>query len=73
MVILNNINKFKELKLITFKIATEYGHYDVVVMLLKAGANPNIKDIHGYTPLEYGIICQFFKYPKITPRCYFIS
>jgi hypothetical protein len=30
-------------------------------MLLKAGANPNIKDKYGYTPLEYGIICHFSK------------
>jgi ankyrin repeat protein len=45
-------------------MATEVGNYKVVSMLLKAGANPNIKDEYGRTPLDklYWRYC----YPSLT-------
>ena len=35
-------------------LATSSGYYDVVVLLLKAGANPNLKDKRGRTPFILG-------------------
>jgi ankyrin repeat protein len=37
-----------------FILATSSGYYDVVVLLLKAGANPNLKDKRGRTPFILG-------------------
>ena len=34
-------------------IATIYGHYNVVCILVSAGANVNTKDIHNMKPIVY--------------------
>ena len=36
-------------------ISIEHNHKDCVIALLDAGANPNLPDAKGCTPLHYGI------------------
>jgi len=51
-----NINNFNESNYTLLMIASIHGYYEIVELLLTFGANANLSDNNGYTPLIFAII-----------------